>query len=134
MAYLSTAARPPTPAEVDAILAVSQHNNSRCNVTGMLCHYDGSYLQFLEGAPDDVDATFARIAADSRHHGLVSLYRRQIAQRLFPDWTMALTRVDSVDPEQRAFCKGLRDVELNSTDEHRQFVEPFLASFRAWIR
>ena len=79
-------------------------------------------------------ALLARIAADPRHHSLVSRYRREIAQRLFPDWSMALTRVDSVDPEQRAFCKGLRDVELNSTDEHRQFVEPFLASFRAWIR
>jgi hypothetical protein len=42
--------------------------------------------------------------------------------------------VDVVDPEQRAFCKGLRDLELASTEEHRELVEPFIASFRAWMR
>nr|QQZ51135.1 BLUF domain-containing protein [Phenylobacterium glaciei] len=37
------------PSELDAILAASHRNNRRCGVTGMLCHYEGSFLQFLEG-------------------------------------------------------------------------------------
>lgn len=134
MAYLSTATCPPTSVEVDAILAVSQRNNLQCNVTGMLCHYDGSYLQFLEGANDDVEATFNRIAADRRHGAMLTLYRRETSQRLFAEWSMGLVRVDAVDPNHRAFCKGLRDLELEKTAEHAEFVEPFLSSFRAWIR
>jgi len=49
MAYLSTARLVPTPSELDAILAASHCNNCRRGVTGMLCHFEGSFLQFLEG-------------------------------------------------------------------------------------
>ena len=134
LAYLSTATVSFTQRDLDDILAASHRNNRLRNVTGMLCYYDGSFLQFLEGGEKEVDATYGHIASDPRHTGLIPLYRREIQQRLFSDWSMALTRVDVVDPEQRAFCKGLRDLELASTEEHRELVEPFIASFRAWMR
>ena len=134
LAYLSTATASFTPRDLDDILAVSHRNNRLRNVTGMLCYYDGSFLQFLEGAEDDVDAAYVHIASDPRHTGLIPLYRREIQQRLFSEWSMALARVDAVDPEQRAFCKGLRELELAGGEAHRELVEPFIASFRAWMR
>ncbi|MBS0363485.1 MAG: BLUF domain-containing protein [Proteobacteria bacterium] len=134
MAYLSSAAAAPAQSELDRILAASRRNNTSRNVTGMLCHYDGNFLQFLEGEPDDVEAIFGVIATDPRHRGLIRLYRRETAARLFSDWSMALAKPDQVDPAQRAFCKGLRDLETAATPAHRQLVEPFLASFRAWMR
>ncbi|HEX2801578.1 MAG TPA: BLUF domain-containing protein [Phenylobacterium sp.] len=134
MAYLSTARVSFTQRDLDDILAASHRNNRRRGVTGMLCYYDGSFLQFLEGDATDVDAVYGHIASDPRHTGLISLYRQEIQQRLFSDWSMALARVDVIDPEQRAFCKGLRDLELGGAKEHRELVEPFLASFRAWMR
>lgn len=134
MAYLSSATEPPTGDVLDSILAASRRNNAARGVTGMLCHYDGSFLQFLEGAEDDVEAVFGVIAMDQRHRGLVRLYTRKIAERLFPDWSMALARPGDLDPEQQAFSKGLRDLEVAATPAHSQLVEPFLNSFRAWLR
>ncbi len=47
---------------------------------------------------------------------------------------MAAVRADEVGPAQQAFCKSLRQVELAGAAEHRQALQPFLDSFRAWIR
>ena len=134
MAYLSSAATAPTAGMLEAILTASRRNNPARNVTGMLCHYDGSFLQFLEGAQDDVEATFRVIAADPRHSGLVRLYSHATDARLFADWSMALAKPGELSPEQRAFTRGLRDLEIAVTPAHGALVEPFLASFRAWMR
>lgn len=134
LAYMSSATRLMGPEAIDQILAVSQRNNAGRGVTGMLCHYDGSFLQFLEGEPAQVDALFAHIARDPRHHGVLKVLRREIGERLFPDWTMALVAVDEVSAGQRRFCQGLRQVELSASAEHREALEPFLNSFRAWMR
>lgn len=134
LAYMSSAARFLPAEEINQILATSRANNARRGVTGMLCHYDGSFLQFLEGEPERVGETFDIISRDRRHHSVLKVLRREITERLFPDWTMALVSVDEVSPEQRLFCQGLRDVELSADAAHRQAIEPFLQSFRAWMR
>lgn len=134
MAYLSSATTPPTAEVLESILTASRRNNAARGVTGMLCHYDGSYLQFLEGEAANVDAVFEVIATDDRHTGLVRLFSQPVQARLFPDWSMALARPNQLDPEQRAFTKGLRQLEVAATPAHARLVEPFLASFRAWMR
>ena len=134
MAYLSSAAETPTGQVLDDILSVSRRNNAARGVTGMLCHYDGSFLQFLEGEAADVEAVFSVIAADPRHRGLVRLYARSIQSRLFPHWSMALARPGDLDPENRAFGHALRDLKVGVTGDHAELVAPFLATFRAWMR
>ncbi|MBS0334991.1 MAG: BLUF domain-containing protein [Proteobacteria bacterium] len=134
IAYLSSAVTAQTSTELEAILAASRRNNQARGVTGMLCHYDGSFLQFLEGEQHDVETVLSAISADPRHQGILVLYRRELDARLFPDWSMALARPDAIEPEQRAFCHGLRELEVSATPEHRRLVQPFLESFRAWMR
>lgn len=71
------------------ILAQSRRNNARARVTGLL-FFDGKrFLQALEGEDAAVDATFARIQQDDRHHALVVLSNRVIEQREFGEWAMA---------------------------------------------
>lgn len=134
LAYLSTATSQMQPAEIEGILEKSRRNNVRDGVTGMLCHYDGSFLQFLEGDQADVLRAFNRIGRDDRHGGLIEVYRGQIESRAFADWSMALVKPEDVGTEQRAFCRALRQVEIALDASHRDAIEPFLHSFRAWIR
>lgn len=134
IAYLSTAPAPPSPERLDQILEVSQRNNAARGVTGMLCHYDGSFLQFLEGEAEDVDAVFGTISQDPRHQGVIRLYRREITERLFGEWSMALVKPDAVSPQLRPFCQGLREVESAATPAHAELIAPFVDSFRTWIR
>jgi hypothetical protein len=83
-------------ADVDppVILAQSRRNNARARVTGLL-FFDGKrFLQALEGDDATVDATFARIQADGRHHALVVLSNRTIETREFGEWAMAYKAPD----------------------------------------
>jgi hypothetical protein len=134
LAYLSSATDILDPGELQSLLAKARRNNADRQVTGMLCYYDGSFLQFLEGEAADVEETFAAIQADPRHAGIIEVYRKPISHRIFADWTMALVRVDEAGPEQRAFCRSLREVELTAPAEHLRAIAPFLDSFRAWVR
>lgn len=134
IAYLSTAVRPPEVAEIEAILAASQARNAAAGVTGLLCHHDGSFLQFLEGEAPAVEATYARIARDERHHSLLRISNREIERRLFPDWTMALARPDALGAEHRQFAQGLRELQLSGAEDDVRAVAPLLAIFRAWLR
>jgi hypothetical protein len=87
--YISTAQHGPTKVEPPAILAVSQRNNRRVGVTGMLM-YDGlRFLQALEGDEAAVRETFSRIRGDTRHRGVVTLSERAIFAREFGAWDMA---------------------------------------------
>ncbi|MFZ5721645.1 MAG: BLUF domain-containing protein [Pseudomonadota bacterium] len=134
LAYLSTATELPDASGLEAILLKSRRNNEARGVTGILCHHDGSFMQFLEGPADQVLYTYECIRADPRHHSIVEVHCGPIAERLFPDWTMALSRIGDVGPEHHAFCQGLRHVELSAGAEHSAALEPFLDAFRIWIR
>jgi|UniRef100_UPI0035CB7556 hypothetical protein len=86
--YVSTVARS-THIDPAAMLAKAQRNNGRDGITGML-YFDGQrFMQAMEGPAAAVEATLARITADSRHRALVILSRREIAEREFGAWSMA---------------------------------------------
>jgi hypothetical protein len=95
LTYISTARQGLDEAATAALLAVSQRNNRRAGLTGLLL-YDGvRFLQALEGEAEPLLATFARIKADSRHRACVELGRAEADARGFGDWDMAWQRVDA---------------------------------------
>lgn len=93
LTYISTARRGLGEGEVAAILASSRRNNRDADVTGMLLFDGVRFLQALEGAPEAVAATYARIKADARHRACVQLDSGAIATRAFAGWDMAWRRV-----------------------------------------
>lgn len=60
----------------------------------------GRFFPVLEGASVNLDRTFARISADSRHIDLEVVQRLEMSSRLFSDWAMAAARVSpDITPE-----------------------------------
>ena len=86
--YVSTA-RGPESIDLDDILVKSRRNNRRDGITGLLHRKGRRFLQALEGEPGQVEAAYARIAADPRHFALVVLSRRTVDGREFGEWSMA---------------------------------------------
>jgi hypothetical protein len=121
-------------ADLSAIVEAARRNNTAREITGMLCHYDGSFLQFLEGEEDVVDEVFSKIKGDPRHRQILEVDRRPIEARLFPDWSMAVVRPGEISPAQQAFCTGLRELEIGADAPHRSAIEGFLTAFRTWMR
>jgi hypothetical protein len=75
------------------ILATSQRNNARDDLTGALLIHDGRFLQVLEGAAQDLDRLMTRLASDPRHDEVVVIERKSIPARGFSGWAMASVRV-----------------------------------------
>lgn len=87
--YASTATQGfPNLQSIAEIIAVSDRNNRRDDITGALVIGDGIFLQVLEGARQDLNRTLGRIVNDPRHVNLRTIDRRAIKARAFAEWGM----------------------------------------------
>ena len=82
------------------ILRASQKNNARDGITGMLLYADGNFLQVLEGPPEAVERTFARIERDPRHTQVIVMSDEPTQRRDFADWSMGLRRLGPEEAER----------------------------------
>lgn len=60
-------------------------------------HY---FLQYLEGEAAVVDALYANISRDPRHHNVRLLLRKTIQQRDFLHWSLGVKRILDTDENQ----------------------------------
>lgn len=70
------------------LLRVARRNNERDEITGMLLYHDGNFIQAIEGPPNAVVKTFARIRMNPAHDGVISIGPLPLEERQFPKWTM----------------------------------------------
>jgi len=87
--YTSLTAPGGEPVNIKDLLQVSQRNNKRTGVTGLLLFDGGRYIQILEGEAEAVETLFATIQKDPRHMMLELLHRGPVQGRSFSDWRMA---------------------------------------------
>ena len=88
LTYVSSAIKPFSGRELRDLLAHCNVANRRRNVTGMLLYKDGNFMQVLEGEKQTVTETHQIIARDTRHRGLITLLKGDIAEREFAHWSM----------------------------------------------
>lgn len=96
------------------ILAVSQRNNARDEITGALALSKGRFFQIIEGRPSDLDRLLKRLEADPRHERVDVVDRRPIDARLFGDWAMV---APTVTPERAAEIDRVVEIGHVSTDQ-----------------
>ncbi len=86
--YLSSAVNPMNDFELDELLLKAKDNNLRNNISGILLHIDGDFLQVLEGEKQNVIALFDKIKHDPRHQSILTVIEGKIQNRQFIDWSM----------------------------------------------
>lgn len=86
--YTSTANTDLETAALAELLRRSRVKNEALGITGMLLYSSGSFMQVLEGDEPLVDALYARISADTRHHHVTLIIREPIPKRTFGEWSM----------------------------------------------
>lgn len=95
LSYISTFSRSLSKREVESIGKVSQTNNSRDGITGVLLCCGGIFFQILEGEEECIDDLYKRILSDARHNQILCLKsERDVLQRQFPDWSMQVIDLD----------------------------------------
>ncbi|MEO8876434.1 MAG: BLUF domain-containing protein [Polyangiaceae bacterium] len=108
--YVSAATKPFTNDQLKDLLAKARTRNAERELTGLLVHEAGSFLQVLEGEPSAVQGLYDTLAKDPRHHGLKRLYEGSIEQRRFGDWSMGFA---SLAPAAAKSLVGYSDFFFN---------------------
>jgi len=93
--YVSFASKPFEEDDLLHLLAKCRSNNTEHQITGQLIYSDGTFMQVLEGPRETVDATFARIKKDTRHHNVTLIERSTIDERQFGEWSMGFKTLTS---------------------------------------
>src|ERR1700683_2215540 len=87
--YVSTANKLFSDQELAELLEQSRKANRDKGITGLLLYKDGCFMQFLEGAREDVLFLLNKIKVDPRHHGVIVVLQDEHGVREFSDWAMA---------------------------------------------
>ena len=90
--------------ELQHLLLQAKQANAKCGITGMLIYVEGlftslsdpevhplitgRFIQVLEGSKKDVQKTFKKIEADTRHQDVVILQESEKMVRDFENWWM----------------------------------------------
>ena len=97
--YTSSAVSPFSTAALLGLLAQLRERNAPLGLTGIVQYKGGNFMQLIEGPEPIVQGTYARIARDPRHTGVIVLRDQAEAHPLFDECTMGF--VDYNDPEAR---------------------------------
>ena len=87
--YVSSATTLFSHEQLLELLQRARERNAAHEITGVLLYKDGNFMQLLEGEETVVKSTFARIAQDPRHKGLLVLLKGAVDNRSFPEWSMS---------------------------------------------
>ena len=144
--YASQAVRMMTSDDIGSILHSSRMFNARENITGMLCHGNDRFIQYLEGRREEINLLYGRIMRDERHRDLILLDYGTITQRLFENWSMgyvstgdalvmavvkAATGADEFRPEDIDSRQAVTLINGLKQSVHPQFVvEPDMKADR----
>ncbi|WP_100641838.1 BLUF domain-containing protein [Alteromonas facilis] len=94
------------------ILAKAREKNAELNITGMLiCNYV-HFLQALEGDENAVRDLYTTIAQDPRHTDVVLLSETACEERLFGNWRMGFSSLESSDTQDLSLLCGESALEL----------------------
>jgi len=107
LVYVSSSAHPFSHDELVQILRVSHRNNTAAGVTGALLHAEGNLMHVLEGPPHAVNAVYARVRRDPRHHGILLLLETMVDERSFADWSIGFLRLEDLAEEDRSAARSL---------------------------
>ncbi|WP_164519484.1 BLUF domain-containing protein [Nocardioides ferulae] len=134
LTYLSSVTETLDEAELVDLLAGSRARNEAAGITGLLLYRDGNVIQTLEGPHVAVEETFARIRRDPRHRGVIVLLREEVAERAFPEWSMAFRSVGVRQGEVPGFSDFLNNDERARTRAPDTSAGHLHATFRATMR
>ena len=108
--YTSQATKKLSKRNLLDLLHDSRSYNKIDNISGILMHSNGCFLQVIEGRRDVIEHLVGRLLKDSRHIKFKIIFDCSVISRLFPSWTMSCADFDN--PEL-SLIPGIR-TDLNN--------------------
>ena len=89
LAYVSRAVGFLDADKLARLLRRARERNLQQGVTGMLLYSDETFIQYIEGPANHLQLVYRTIRKDPMHNGVIKFLEQPIAERVFPDWSMA---------------------------------------------
>ncbi|MCQ8896787.1 BLUF domain-containing protein [Limnobacter humi] len=112
--YFSQAKPHANSALLDDILRTSRKNNATLDITGVLVHGGGMFMQVLEGPEAVVLRLYVKILDDKRHTDSRVIHITPTSTRLFPNWTMGVIEAEPLSFEEVAHLRAHRTESVDS--------------------
>ena len=113
--YISRVVNADNTDELNAIREQAIELNQANGLTGLLLYSHEYFCQILQGQKAAVEETMQRIAQDTRHVEPIVLLRTDLAEALFPNWSMATSHVEGTAMASqiaRAYHDRLADLSV----------------------
>ena len=111
IAYVSRARTNLGSGLLSDILGVSEINNTRDGITGILMYHDLMFFQILEGQQENVIRCSARILDDERHTSVFTMLDHTVESRVFSKWAMAYCGPDRISEHTNNEIRVLADLQ-----------------------
>ena len=95
--YISHGSKNLDPQDVEDILEIARAKNHQLDITGFLLFNGKSFVQLLEGPPENVTRLYGQIEADPRHERSQIILEHMSTSRLLSNWSMAYSYLDGPD-------------------------------------
>jgi hypothetical protein len=130
LVYTSYAIPPFDEANLVELLNQARNHNKKEEITGMLLHVNGKFIQVLEGDQKKVKQLYHRIENDERHKRVTLLLEGESANRIFDKWSMGFKSLSETDFKN---LSGFQDTEAffiqQNLSEDSNLVMVFLQLF-----
>lgn len=114
VSYISKFAIPLSKEDIEKIAEISQKNNSREKLTGVLFTYKNIFYQIIEGPERNLDKRLNIIFNDNRHKDIFVLkVEKNVEKRKFSEWSM---KTVILDESQDYLIQPLTDMLNTITD------------------
>lgn len=112
LAYMSRQSFELTDNDLSHLLDKARKNNEKKDITGLLVHVEGSFVQFIEGPDEPIQDLYATIKKDSRHQEIMVIAEGYSNKRHFTSWSMAFKRLDGENLDTLRGYRSFKPDEL----------------------
>ena len=114
--YASTASYLYTEKELNNLLEQSRTANLKIGITGLLAYKDGNFMQTIEGQEQKIMELMLKISRNTRHYGIIPMFKGFIERREFSNWSMAYLNLSGDSSE------GFSDFLISDKSEHEKKI------------
>lgn len=128
LTYISRLVSDDPERDLRAIEEVSQRNNARDSITGVLIYAGGYFFQLIEGDEAAIDALYAKLLRDPRHTDLILIQTElDVHERLFPTWAMEVFNLDRRSEDFILPLRLLLQTLIHSHQIIERYTQPAVA-------
>lgn len=132
LTYISRIVSADPERDLQDIERVSQRNNARDGITGVLIYMGGYFFQLIEGEDAAIDRLYEKLLRDPRHTDIVLIQTElNVTERLFPVWAMEVFNLERRTEDFILPLRLLLQTLLHSHQIIGRYTQPAVAHMLA---